>query len=63
MAVLLTLESVDFASVGLCSDPEFHSYHGSLDSNLAVGSRNPQSEILKIFPDRLNPRNAIVNWT
>jgi len=63
MTVLVALGSVDFTSFGLCSIPEFHRHHGHYKITLAVGFRNPQSEILKIFLDRLNPRNAIVNWT
>ena len=63
MTVLLILESVEFSSFGLCSGPEFHVYHRSVNLTLAEVFRNPQSVILKIFPDRLNQRNAIDNWT
>ena len=63
MTVLLLLESLEFASFGLCSSPEFQRHHGYYGIILAVGFRNPQSEILTIFPHRLNLINTIDNWT
>lgn len=63
MTVLLILESVEFSSFGLCLGPEFHVHHGYVSLTLAEVFLNPQSVILKIFPHRLNQRNAIDNWT
>ena len=61
MTVLLILESLEFASFGLYSGPEFHGYHVSFNFILAEVFQNLQSVILKIFPDRFNLRNAIDN--
>ena len=61
MTVLLILESLEFASFGLCSGPEFHGYDESFNFILAEVFQNLQSVILKIFPDRFKLRNAIEN--